>query len=110
MIDPYPEPELATAYQVMDGAFKQQDQSNDFFGFPDELFLSSDGMSLVRIASMASTLDGKKIEGQSVLLLHYKGQLIKRKKLVDPAENKDPSGDPFENQKGDDKATLDEQG
>jgi hypothetical protein len=81
VIDPYHNPERVTAYQVTDDGFKQLWQSKGWFGYPDEIFLSPDGKSLVRVKSVPNTLNGKKIESQSVLFTYYEGKLVKEYKL-----------------------------
>ena len=83
VIDPCHEPEQGTAFQATDDGFKQLWQSKGWYGYPDELFLAPDGMSLVRIARFPNTLNGKKIEDQAVLFHYFKGKLVKDYKLSD---------------------------
>jgi hypothetical protein len=81
VIDPYREPDQVTAYQVTDDGFKQIWQSNGWYGYPDEIFLAPDGMSIVRIEKLPYPLDGKKVEDHSVLFLYFKGKLVKEYRL-----------------------------
>lgn len=81
VIDPYREPERVTAYQVTDDGLKQLWQSKGWFGYPDEIFLAPGGKSLVRVQSVPNTLNGKKIESQSVVFTYYEGKLVKEYKL-----------------------------
>lgn len=81
MIDPEHEPSQGTVYQATSDGFKQLWQSKGWFGYPNEIFLAPDGMSLVRITRFPNTLDGKKLEDQPVLFLYFKGKLVKDYKL-----------------------------
>lgn len=84
MIDPEDHsPSLGTAYQATANGFKRLWQSKGWYGYPDELFLAPDGMSLVRIARFPDTLNGKKIENQTVLFIYFKGSLVRDYKLSD---------------------------
>jgi hypothetical protein len=81
VLDPYKDPEQVSAFQVTDDGFKQIWQSKGWYGYPDEIFLAPDGKSLVRIQSVPNTLNGKKIESQSVVFCYFEGKLIKEHKL-----------------------------
>lgn len=83
VLDPYREPERVTAYQVTDDGFKQIWQSEGWFGYPDQISLAPDGKALVRVQSVPNTMNGEKIETQSVVFCYYEGKLVKEHKLSD---------------------------
>ena len=81
VLDPYQDPERVTAYEVTDDGFRKIWQSQGWFAYPDEVFLTHDGKSLVCVRSAPDTLNGGRIEDQTVVFFFNEGKLVKEHKL-----------------------------
>ncbi len=75
-------PPTAISYQSTSNGFKELWRAEGWYGYPHEIFLSYDGMTLVRLRSLPLPWDvGEDPKDEPVLFIYFKGQLVKEYKL-----------------------------
>ena len=90
-------PAKGIAYKATRNGFEKLWETSGWYGKPDELFLSSDGKTLVRIRREVRETEDSKIGDESVLFLYRKGKLKAEYRISDLIENitEDTRKNPF---------------
>ena len=89
VMDPEKEgPPTGIAYRATSDGFKELWRAEGWYGFPHELFLSYDGMTLVRIRSQPLPWEsGEERTEEPVLFIYFKGKLAKQYRLGELMED-----------------------
>lgn len=89
-MEPWPAddvPGKGVAYKATRNGFKKLWQTSGWYGWPEELFLSYDGKTLVRIRREVLGSEDPKLKDEVVLFFYRKGKLKKEYRVADLVGN-----------------------
>lgn len=80
-------PAKGVAYKATRNGFEKLWETSGWYGWPDEVFLSSDGKTLVRIRREVIGFEESKLGDEFVLFFYRRGKLKAKYRVADLVEN-----------------------